>query len=81
MALAASCLHLFAQSNWTGPPVSLQMCDSLPPALLSSQVSHRLIADASFCVVHHLISSSVCSLKPGPLRQKLFTSTLFKKTF
>ncbi|XP_037638803.1 tetratricopeptide repeat protein 27 [Sebastes umbrosus] len=37
MALAASCLHLFAQSNWTGPPVSIHISDLLPPALLSSQ--------------------------------------------
>ncbi|XP_013858501.1 tetratricopeptide repeat protein 27 [Austrofundulus limnaeus] len=59
MALAVSCLHMFAQSNWTGPPVSLHACDSLPPALLSSQVPHRLIADSCFCVVCHLISCSV----------------------
>lgn len=37
MALAVSCLHLFAQSNWTGPPVSIQISDLLPQALLSSQ--------------------------------------------
>ncbi|XP_017282712.1 tetratricopeptide repeat protein 27 [Kryptolebias marmoratus] len=42
MALAVSCLHTFTQSNWTGPPVSLHMCDSLPPALLSSQKSQSL---------------------------------------
>ncbi|XP_039639470.1 tetratricopeptide repeat protein 27 isoform X2 [Perca fluviatilis] len=37
MALAVSCLHMFAQSNWTGPPVSIHICDLLPQALLSSQ--------------------------------------------
>ncbi|XP_041803517.1 tetratricopeptide repeat protein 27 isoform X2 [Chelmon rostratus] len=37
MALAVSCLHMFAQSNWTGPPVSIHISDLLPPALLSSQ--------------------------------------------
>uniref|UniRef100_A0A8C9ZWN9 Tetratricopeptide repeat protein 27 n=1 Tax=Sander lucioperca TaxID=283035 RepID=A0A8C9ZWN9_SANLU len=37
MALAVSCLHTFAQSNWTGPPVSIHICDLLPQALLSSQ--------------------------------------------
>lgn len=37
LALAVSCLHLFAQSNWTGPPVSIDLSDLLPPALLSSQ--------------------------------------------
>ncbi|KAM7385051.1 hypothetical protein PAMP_001149 [Pampus punctatissimus] len=35
MTLAASCLHMFAQSNWTGPPVSIHMSDLLPPALCS----------------------------------------------
>ncbi|XP_047208148.1 tetratricopeptide repeat protein 27 isoform X2 [Girardinichthys multiradiatus] len=43
MAIAVSCLHLFAQSNWTGPPVSFNMCDLLPLALLSSQNSQLLM--------------------------------------
>lgn len=37
MALAVSCLHMFAQSNWTGPPVSIPISDLLPRAMLSSQ--------------------------------------------
>ncbi|XP_068574986.1 tetratricopeptide repeat protein 27 [Cebidichthys violaceus] len=37
MALAVSCLHMFAQSNWTGPPLSIHVSDLLPQALLSSQ--------------------------------------------
>ncbi|XP_068997979.1 LOW QUALITY PROTEIN: tetratricopeptide repeat protein 27 [Embiotoca jacksoni] len=37
MVLAVSCLHVFVQSNWTGPPVSVPVGDLLPPALLSSQ--------------------------------------------
>ncbi|XP_044070278.1 tetratricopeptide repeat protein 27 [Siniperca chuatsi] len=37
MALAVSCLHMFSQSNWTGPAVSIRISDLLPPALLSSQ--------------------------------------------
>ncbi|KAM3606001.1 uncharacterized protein V6R79_008859 [Siganus canaliculatus] len=37
MAVAVSCIHLFAQSNWTGPPVSISVSDLLPPTLLSSQ--------------------------------------------
>ncbi|KAL0964405.1 hypothetical protein UPYG_G00323400 [Umbra pygmaea] len=36
LALAVACLHLFAQSNWTGPPVTIHAPDLLPPALLSS---------------------------------------------
>ncbi|XP_056147912.1 tetratricopeptide repeat protein 27 [Lampris incognitus] len=36
MVLAVACLHFFAQSNWTGPPVSVHVPDLLPPALLSS---------------------------------------------
>ncbi|KAF7661306.1 hypothetical protein LDENG_00265090 [Lucifuga dentata] len=38
MVLAVTCLHIFAQSNWTGPPVSIHAPDLLPPALVSSQV-------------------------------------------
>ncbi|KAM4600061.1 tetratricopeptide repeat protein 27 isoform 1-T1 [Fundulus diaphanus] len=45
MAITVSCLHLFAQSNWTGPPVSFNMCDLLRSALLSSQNS-QLLMDA-----------------------------------
>ncbi|XP_015225004.1 PREDICTED: tetratricopeptide repeat protein 27-like, partial [Cyprinodon variegatus] len=37
MAAAVSCLHLFAQSNWTGPPVPSHLCHLLPTALPSSQ--------------------------------------------
>ncbi|XP_029306440.1 tetratricopeptide repeat protein 27 [Cottoperca gobio] len=37
MALAVSCLHMFAQSNWTGPSVSIHISDLLPQTLLSSQ--------------------------------------------
>ncbi|CAJ1066465.1 tetratricopeptide repeat protein 27 [Xyrichtys novacula] len=37
MAVAVACLHMFAQSNWTGPPVSIHIPDLLPLALLSPQ--------------------------------------------
>lgn len=40
LVLAASCLHLFAQSNWTGPSVSVALHDLLPPAL-TAQVEHQ----------------------------------------
>ena len=41
MTLAVSCLHMFAQSNWTGPPVSIHVSDLLPQALLSAQVFYH----------------------------------------
>uniref|UniRef100_A0A8C1JF65 Tetratricopeptide repeat protein 27 n=1 Tax=Cyprinus carpio TaxID=7962 RepID=A0A8C1JF65_CYPCA len=48
LALAVGCLNLFAQSNWTGPPVELHVSDFLPEALLQkfSQVQYH---DAPLC--------------------------------
>uniref|UniRef100_A0A674P459 Tetratricopeptide repeat protein 27 n=1 Tax=Takifugu rubripes TaxID=31033 RepID=A0A674P459_TAKRU len=51
LVLAASCLHLFAQSNWTGPSVSIALCDLLPPILqpfnerLSAPLRSHLLLD------------------------------------
>lgn len=47
LVLAISCLHMFAQSNWTGPPVSIHVSDLLPPALLSSRVCYHFITLSS----------------------------------
>nr|XP_023659857.1 tetratricopeptide repeat protein 27 isoform X1 [Paramormyrops kingsleyae] len=33
-ALSVACLHLFSQSNWTGPPVTVHVEDLLPRSLL-----------------------------------------------
>ncbi|XP_071337665.1 tetratricopeptide repeat protein 27 isoform X2 [Trachinotus anak] len=64
MGLAVSCLHMFVQSNWTGPPVSIHVSDLLPPALLSSQP--QTLAEA----IHSsllLDGESVYSLVANPL--------------
>ncbi|XP_058508188.1 tetratricopeptide repeat protein 27 [Solea solea] len=62
MALAVSCLHLFAQSNWTGPPVSIHVSDFLPVALLSSQEPKTLDLHSSLL----LDGESVYSLVANP---------------
>ncbi|XP_063730293.1 tetratricopeptide repeat protein 27 [Eleginops maclovinus] len=64
MALAVSCLHLFAQSNWTGPPVSINMSDLLPPALLSSEPQTLVDAIHSSLLID---GESVYSLVANPL--------------
>ncbi|KAJ8248502.1 hypothetical protein GJAV_G00242710 [Gymnothorax javanicus] len=66
-ALAVACLHLFAQSNWTGPPVHMHMQDLLPPALLQPQtealtvaVRNRLVLDGES--VYSLVSNPILLL-------------------
>uniref|UniRef100_A0A3Q3RBK5 Tetratricopeptide repeat protein 27 n=1 Tax=Monopterus albus TaxID=43700 RepID=A0A3Q3RBK5_MONAL len=63
MALAVSCLHLFVQSNWTGPPISIDISDLLPPALLSTQPQN--LAEAIHCSLL-LDGESVYSLVANP---------------
>ncbi|GAA6086782.1 tetratricopeptide repeat protein 27, partial [Tachysurus ichikawai] len=41
LALAVSCLHLFVQSNWTGPPFVLHDSDFLPVSLLDKHEEVR----------------------------------------
>uniref|UniRef100_A0A4W5NG68 Tetratricopeptide repeat domain 27 n=1 Tax=Hucho hucho TaxID=62062 RepID=A0A4W5NG68_9TELE len=36
LALVVASLHIFVQSNWTGPHVTIHVPELLPPALLSS---------------------------------------------
>ncbi|XP_014859171.1 PREDICTED: tetratricopeptide repeat protein 27 [Poecilia mexicana] len=64
LAMAVSCLHLFAQSNWTGPPVSLHMWDQLPSVLLSSR-SPQLLTEATLSSLL-LDGESVYSLVVNP---------------
>uniref|UniRef100_A0A672JW55 Tetratricopeptide repeat protein 27 n=1 Tax=Sinocyclocheilus grahami TaxID=75366 RepID=A0A672JW55_SINGR len=68
LVLAVGCLNLFAQSNWTGPPVELHVSDFLPEALLQkfSQVQYH---DAPLIIHDHLQldGESVYSLVSNPL--------------
>lgn len=64
MALAVSCLHMFAQSNWTGPPLSIHISELLPPALLSSQTQTLVEAIHSSLL---LDGESVYSLVSNPV--------------
>ncbi|XP_029376814.1 tetratricopeptide repeat protein 27 isoform X2 [Echeneis naucrates] len=64
MALAVCCLHMFVQSNWTGPSVSICISDMLPPALLSSQ-SQTLVEAIHSSLL--LDGESVYSLVANPL--------------
>uniref|UniRef100_A0A8C4ZP21 Tetratricopeptide repeat protein 27 n=1 Tax=Gadus morhua TaxID=8049 RepID=A0A8C4ZP21_GADMO len=43
--LAVACLHLFAQSNWTGPSLSLNLPDLLPPSLLAPLAQPEALSD------------------------------------
>lgn len=63
MALAVSCLHMFVQSNWTGPPVSFHVSDLLPAGLLSSQTQTLVEAIHSSLL---LDGESVYSLVANP---------------
>ncbi|XP_072247671.1 tetratricopeptide repeat protein 27 [Leuresthes tenuis] len=64
LALAVSCLHMFAQSNWTGPPLSFHIFDLLPPALLSSQKPQTLVEAINSSLL--LDGESVYSLVINP---------------
>ncbi|KAI4890698.1 hypothetical protein NFI96_019084 [Prochilodus magdalenae] len=66
LALAVACLNFFAQTNWTGPPVSLQISDFLPAALLESYSEPGALTSALLsCLL--LDGESVYSLVSNPL--------------
>uniref|UniRef100_A0A672FKP0 Tetratricopeptide repeat protein 27 n=1 Tax=Salarias fasciatus TaxID=181472 RepID=A0A672FKP0_SALFA len=62
MALAAACLHLFAQSNWTGPTVRLDTRDLLTsqPSSLDEAVLSSLLLDGES--VYPLVSNPLLLL-------------------
>ncbi|KAG1972670.1 tetratricopeptide repeat protein [Pimephales promelas] len=65
LALAVGCLKLFAQSNWTGPPVELHISDFLPEALL--QNSEPAALNMAVLSSLQLDGESVYSLVSNPL--------------
>lgn len=65
LAVAVACLHLFVQSNWTGPPVSLHVSDLLPACLLQS-LSEPQALQTSLLSSLLLDGESVYSLVANP---------------
>uniref|UniRef100_A0A8C1WAK1 Tetratricopeptide repeat protein 27 n=1 Tax=Cyprinus carpio TaxID=7962 RepID=A0A8C1WAK1_CYPCA len=66
LALAVGCLNLFAQSNWTGPPVELHVSDFLPEALLQ-KFSQPAALNMAVLSSLQLDGESVYSLVSNPL--------------
>ncbi|XP_056333284.1 tetratricopeptide repeat protein 27 [Danio aesculapii] len=66
LALAVGCLNLFAQSNWTGPPVELHVSDVLPEALLQNLSQPAALSTALLSSLQ-LDGESVYSLVSNPL--------------
>uniref|UniRef100_A0A673HF70 Tetratricopeptide repeat protein 27 n=1 Tax=Sinocyclocheilus rhinocerous TaxID=307959 RepID=A0A673HF70_9TELE len=66
LALAVGCLNLFAQSNWTGPPVELHISDFLPEAVLQ-KFSQPAALNMAVLSSLQLDGESVYSLVSNPL--------------
>lgn len=66
LALAVACLHLFVQSNWTGPPVTIQPADLLAPAMLSTFTEPQALTEALLSSLL-LDGEAVYSLVANPL--------------
>ncbi|XP_061693028.1 tetratricopeptide repeat protein 27 isoform X2 [Syngnathoides biaculeatus] len=63
LVLAVSCLHMFVQSNWTGPSLDIHLADLLPSAFFSSQPQSIVEAIPSYLL---LDGESVYSLVANP---------------
>ncbi|XP_061914968.1 LOW QUALITY PROTEIN: tetratricopeptide repeat protein 27 [Entelurus aequoreus] len=61
MVLAVSCLHMFVQSNWTGPSLFIELSDILPSALSQPQ---SMVESIHSCLL--LDGESVYSLVANP---------------
>ncbi|XP_051578709.1 tetratricopeptide repeat protein 27-like [Myxocyprinus asiaticus] len=66
LGLAVACLNLFAQSNWTGPPVELNVSDFLPEAFLQT-FSQPAALNSAVMSSLQLDGESVYSLVSNPL--------------
>ncbi|XP_052009762.1 tetratricopeptide repeat protein 27 [Xyrauchen texanus] len=66
LVLAVGCLNLFAQSNWTGPPLDLHVSDFLPETLLQNFLQPAALNSAMLSSLQ-LDGESVYSLVSNPL--------------
>lgn len=80
LVLAAASLQMFAQSNWTGPPLDLQDSEILPTALLQNQSSSSVRDSVLSALL--LDGEAVYSLVSNPLLlllSRVLLTTVAKK--